>query len=45
MLEKIALRNKMEDAALFLKRVRRLSALDTYLSAFVEGVRIGLSKI
>ena len=38
MLEKIAVRNKMEDAALFLKRVRRLSALDTYLSAFVEGV-------
>tara|TARA_Y100000004_G_scaffold51404_1_gene56859 strand:- start:14025 stop:16064 length:2040 start_codon:yes stop_codon:yes gene_type:complete len=38
MLEKIALRNNMGDAALFLKRVRRLSALDTYLSAFVEGV-------
>jgi len=38
MLEKIALRNNMGNAALFLKRVRRLSALDTYLSAFVEGV-------
>ena len=38
MLERIALNHNMGEAALFLKRVRRLSALETYLSAFVEGI-------
>jgi DNA polymerase-1 len=28
----------MDDAALFLQRVRRLSAVDTYLSSFVDGI-------
>ena len=38
-LEGIANAKGMDDAAQFLKRVRRLSAVDTYLSSFVEGIR------
>tara|TARA_R110000751_G_scaffold137138_2_gene240489 strand:+ start:174 stop:1229 length:1056 start_codon:yes stop_codon:yes gene_type:complete len=37
-LEGIARSRGMHDAELFLQRVRRLSALDTYLSSFVEGI-------
>jgi DNA polymerase I-like protein with 3'-5' exonuclease and polymerase domains len=39
MLEHIALGKNMVDAATFLRNVRRLSALDTYLSAFVDGIK------
>ena len=39
MLEHIALGRNMIDAARFLKNVRRLSALDTYLSSFVDGIK------
>nr|AIW56782.1 DNA polymerase I [uncultured virus] len=38
-LEGIANAKGRDDAAQFLKRVRRLSAVDTYLSSFVEGIR------
>ena len=37
-LEGIANSKQMDDAALFLQRVRRLSAVDTYLSSFVDGI-------
>jgi len=37
-LEGIARERDMQDAVLFLQRVRRLSAVDTYLSSFVEGI-------
>ena len=37
-LEGVARQRGMEDAVLFLQRVRRLSAVDTYLSSFVEGI-------
>ena len=37
-LEGIARSKGMKDAELFLQRVRRLSAVDTYLSSFVEGI-------
>lgn len=37
-LEGIAKSRSMDDAALFLQRVRRLSAVDTYLSSFVDGI-------
>ena len=37
-LEGIAKSRQMDDAALFLQRVRRLSAVDTYLSSFVDGI-------
>ena len=37
-LEHFAKRSKNTKAELFLKRVRRLSALETYLSSFVEGI-------
>jgi len=37
-LESVAKSHNMKDAELFLQRVRRLSALDTYLSSFVEGI-------
>ena len=37
-LEGIARQRGMQDAVLFLQRVRRLSAVDTYLSSFVEGI-------
>ena len=37
-LEHFAKRNNNTKAELFLKRVRRLSALETYLSSFVEGI-------
>jgi DNA polymerase I-like protein with 3'-5' exonuclease and polymerase domains len=37
-LEGIAVSRGMEDAAKFLRRVRRLSAVDTYLSSFVDGI-------
>jgi DNA polymerase-1 len=37
-LEGIARSRGMYDAEMFLQRVRRLSALDTYLSSFVEGI-------
>jgi len=38
-LEGIARQRGMDAAVLFLQRVRRLSAVDTYLSSFVEGIR------
>ena len=38
-LEKVAISNNMESARDFLFKVRRLSALDTYLSAFVDGIQ------
>ena len=34
----VAKRNKMQDAVNFLTDLQRLSALDTYLSSFVEGI-------
>ena len=37
-LEGVARERDMQDAVLFLQRVRRLSAVDTYLSSFVEGI-------
>jgi len=37
-LEGVARERGMQDAVLFLQRVRRLSAVDTYLSSFVEGI-------
>ena len=37
-LEGVARERNMQDAVLFLQRVRRLSAVDTYLSSFVEGI-------
>ena len=37
-LETVAREKGLNDAVLFLQRVRRLSALDTYLSSFVEGI-------
>ena len=39
MLEQIALGKNMIEAAKFLRNVRRLSALDTYLSSFVDGIK------
>jgi len=38
MLEEVAKRRGMDKAEQFLYKVRRLSALDTYLSSFVEGI-------
>jgi len=38
-LEKVAVSNNMETARDFLFKVRRLSALDTYISAFVDGIQ------
>ena len=38
-LEKFARSRGMKDAELFLQRVRRLSALDTYLSSFIDGIQ------
>ena len=38
-LEKAARVKEMTDAVDFLSKVRRLSAVDTYLSSFVEGIR------
>ena len=38
-LERIARARNMDSAVAFLSRVQRLSALDTYLSSFVEGIR------
>ena len=40
MLENAAKSKGMDDAVDFLSKVRRLSAIDTYLSSFVEGIRI-----
>jgi DNA polymerase I-like protein with 3'-5' exonuclease and polymerase domains len=37
-LEGVARSRNMQDAVDFLQRVRRLSAVDTYLSSFVEGI-------
>ena len=37
-LETNARERNFQDAVIFLQRVRRLSALDTYLSSFVEGI-------
>ena len=37
-LEGVARSRNMQDAVNFLQRVRRLSAVDTYLSSFVEGI-------
>ena len=39
-LENAARAKGMTDASSFLEKVRRLSAVETYLSAFVEGIRI-----
>jgi DNA polymerase I-like protein with 3'-5' exonuclease and polymerase domains len=39
-LEKAARVKGMDDAVDFLSKVRRLSALDTYLSSFVDGIRM-----
>ena len=39
MLEQVALGKNMIEAAKFLRNVRRLSALDTYLSSFVDGIK------
>jgi DNA polymerase I-like protein with 3'-5' exonuclease and polymerase domains len=39
-LERVAKSKGMEQAERFLNRVRRLSALDSYLSNFVDGIRI-----
>ena len=39
MLEHTAFGKSMTEAGMFLKNVRRLSALDTYLSSFVEGIK------
>ena len=38
-LEGFARQNDMHDAILFLSKVKRLSALDTYLSSFVDGIK------
>ena len=38
MLEEVSKRKKMTKAQNFLHKVRRLSALDTYLSSFVDGI-------
>jgi len=43
-LEGIARQRNMQDAVLFLQRVRRLSAVDTYLSSFVEGITTHVKK-
>ena len=43
-LEGIANSRGMADAAKFLRRVRRLSAVDTYLSSFVEGIATHTKK-
>ena len=38
-LERIAKTKEMDEAVNFLSKIRRLSALDTYLSSFVDGIR------
>ena len=38
-LERIAKSKGMDEAVNFLSKIRRLSALDTYLSSFVDGIR------
>ena len=38
-LQSMAKRSSMADAAIFLTDVKRLSALETYLSSFVEGIK------
>jgi len=38
-LERVAKSKGMDEAVNFLSKIRRLSALDTYLSSFVEGIR------
>ena len=38
MLEEAAKRRNLPEAESFLYKVRRLSALDTYLSSFVDGI-------
>jgi len=39
MLQSIAQRNNMTEASQFLQDLKRLSALDSYLSSFVEGIK------
>jgi DNA polymerase-1 len=39
-LENVARNKGMEEAAEFLSKLRRLSAVDTYLSSFVDGIRL-----
>lgn len=39
-LERVASNKGMEEPAVFLFKLRRLSALDTYLSSFVDGIRL-----
>jgi len=39
-LRSVARKNNMEDAEVFLTDLQRLSALDTYLSSFVDGIRM-----
>ena len=38
-LERIAKSKQMDEAVNFLSKIRRLSALDTYLSSFVDGIK------
>jgi DNA polymerase I-like protein with 3'-5' exonuclease and polymerase domains len=38
-LERVARSKGMDEAVSFLSKIRRLSAVDTYLSSFVEGIR------
>ena len=39
-LQKVAHKNNMQDALSFLTDLQRLSALDTYLSSFIQGINI-----
>jgi DNA polymerase I-like protein with 3'-5' exonuclease and polymerase domains len=39
-LERVAISKGMETAGVFLSKLRRLSAVDTYLSSFVDGIRV-----
>ena len=39
-LSNVSTNKGMEEAALFLSKITRLSAVDTYLSSFVDGIRI-----
>ena len=43
-LERVAHGKGMEEAASFLSKIRRLSALDSYLSSFIDGIRTHLKS-
>ena len=43
-LERVAHGKGMEEAAEFLSKIRRLSALDSYLSSFIDGIRTHLKQ-